>query len=167
MTSSNSVPAPPACITCFLPHLRNQNPNQSVSLYQGSGLTAGWRSCLTREHHLHQVALVDVLRWGQTLQDVVWGLVVTEEQDLVVHPEKSTLRELRREKIRPERETNTNLPAGSETTFSIYQHRHDKKMLTSSKKHVFMPLHLYLLSMSHAHMTTHLTSCKYHDNFAF
>lgn len=52
----------------------------------------------TGEHHLNQVAFLDVVRGGQTLQDVVCVQVMAEEQDLVVHPEKSTFRELKRKR---------------------------------------------------------------------
>lgn len=54
----------------------------------------------TGENHLHQVALVDLLRWAQALQDVVRVQVVAKEEDLIVHPEKSTFGKLRRRKRR-------------------------------------------------------------------
>lgn len=51
-------------------------------------------SSLTREHHLHQISLLDVTGTFDKLQNVVGGGVVFEQQNLVIDPVKATLWEL-------------------------------------------------------------------------
>lgn len=51
-------------------------------------------SLLTREHHLHQISLLDVTGTFDKLQDVVGGCVVFEQQNLVIDAIKAALREL-------------------------------------------------------------------------
>lgn len=51
-------------------------------------------SSLTREHHLHQISLLDVTGTSDKLQDVVgWG-VMFEQQNLVIDAVKAALWEL-------------------------------------------------------------------------
>lgn len=51
-------------------------------------------SSLTREHHLHQISLLDVTGTSDKLQDVVgWG-VMFEQQNLVIDAIKAALWEL-------------------------------------------------------------------------
>lgn len=49
------------------------------------------RLTVTRQDDLHQVPLLDLGGRAQQLEDVLRGLVVTEQQDLVVHPVEHTL----------------------------------------------------------------------------
>lgn len=53
-----------------------------------------WLVMVTRQHHFHQVSFLDLRGRSQQLQDVLGRLVVTEQQDLVVHPVEHTLRDL-------------------------------------------------------------------------
>lgn len=50
---------------------------------------------LTRQHHLHQVALLDVSNGAHQLQEVGRRGVMFEEEDLVVKTVEATLGELR------------------------------------------------------------------------
>lgn len=54
-----------------------------------------WRSTtVTGQHDFHQVSFLDLRGRSQQLQDVLGRLVVTEQQDLVVHPVEHTLGDL-------------------------------------------------------------------------
>lgn len=53
---------------------------------------------LTREHHLYQISLVDILCCRQPLEDVLRVQVMAEEQDFVIHAKEATLWELGRKK---------------------------------------------------------------------
>lgn len=55
---------------------------------------SGSSSSLTREHHLHQISLLDVTSTSDKLQDVVGGGVMFEQQNLVVDAVKAALWEL-------------------------------------------------------------------------
>lgn len=49
---------------------------------------------LTREHHLHQISLLNVAGTFNQLQDVVGGRVMFEQQNLVINTIKATFWEL-------------------------------------------------------------------------
>jgi len=53
---------------------------------------------LTREHHLHQISLLDVAGAVDQLQDVVGGGVVLEQQNLVINTVEAALWELENRK---------------------------------------------------------------------
>lgn len=57
-------------------------------MHSGSG------GSLTREHHLHQVSLLDVTGTFHKLQNVVGGGVMFEQQNLVVDAVKAAFWEL-------------------------------------------------------------------------
>ena len=49
---------------------------------------------VTRQHDFHQVSFLDLGGRTQQLQDVLGRLLMTEQQDLVVHPIEDTLGDL-------------------------------------------------------------------------
>lgn len=53
---------------------------------------------LTREHHLHQISLLNVTGAFNQLQDVVGGRVVLEQQNLVIYAVEAALWELEKRK---------------------------------------------------------------------
>lgn len=57
-------------------------------------------SSLTREHHLHQIALLDVTGTFHKLQDVVGGGVMFEQQNLVIDAIEAAFWELEIQKKR-------------------------------------------------------------------
>lgn len=66
-------------------------------LHRGATHSDGGSS-LTREHHLHQISLLDVTGTFDKLQDVVGGRVVFEQQNLVIDAIKAALGELQRQR---------------------------------------------------------------------
>lgn len=69
-------------------------PSSSRCPAPARGATLRWAWPLTRQHHLHQVALLDVSRGAHQLQEVSGRGVMFEEQDLVVKAIEATLGEL-------------------------------------------------------------------------
>lgn len=71
-------------------------PTVPKVLFTPRGVThSGSGGSLTREHHLHQVSLLDVTGTFHKLQDVVGGGVMFEQQNLVVDAVKAAFWELR------------------------------------------------------------------------
>lgn len=54
----------------------------------------GGEELLTREHHLHQISLLNVAGVFNQLKDVVGRCVVFEQKNLVIDAVEATLREL-------------------------------------------------------------------------